>query len=300
MDWSDKRRATAWIIGNGSAHVATARIAARAAGFRIGDPLSIEAALAAPRPDDSVALIDIDAVVTPDVEALLQMLDAQAHDARTPVIVRCSRDTVDIAAALMAAPYASLVCDATAGDIAAALISSQALPGNVNERDRPIDAVRLQQIADEVARIARALADLSSPMSPAVVSDGIAGYRAHPGARRPTEIDNSAIRSMLRWRRRRNELFGGELFADPAWDMMLDLAAARLEGVDVAVSSLCIAAAVPATTALRWIKMLTDVGLFVRVADPNDRRRVFIALSDPTAATLLAFLGDAQAAGDRL
>ena len=275
-------------------------MAARAAGLRVDDPLSIEAALAATRPDDSVALIDIGDAVTPGVGALLERLDAQAHDARTPVVVRCSRDTIDIAAALMAAPYASLVCDATPGEIAAALISSQILSGNVNERDRPIDAVRLQQIADEVAHIARALADLSNPMSPAAVSEGIVGYRAQPGARRPAKVDSGTIRSMLRWRRRRNELFGGELFADPAWDMMLDLAAARLEGVDVAVSSLCIAAAVPATTALRWIKMLTDVGLFVRVADPNDRRRVFIALSIPTAATLLAFLGDAQAVGDLL
>ena len=300
MDWSDKQRATAWVVGNDAGYVETAQIVARAAGLLIGDPLSIEAALVATRPDNSAALIGIGDTVTPDVEALLEAVDVQAHDARMPVVVCCSGDTLDLAAARMAAPYAWLVCDGTSGDIAAALISSQPRLSNVHERDRPIDAVRLQQIADEVARIARALSDLSGPMSPAAVSDGIAGYRAQPDARRPVEVDSSRIRSMLRWRRRRDELFAGEMFADPAWDMMLDLAAARLEGIDVAVSSLCIAAAVPATTALRWIKMLTDVGLFVRVADANDRRRVFIALSDPTAATLLAFLGDAQATGDLL
>ncbi len=49
-------------------------------------------------------------------------------------------------------------------------------------------------------------------------------------------------------------------------------------GNRVAVSSLCIAAAVPATTALRWIKALTDRGLFVRAADPQDGRRVYIEL----------------------
>ena len=72
--------------------------------------------------------------------------------------------------------------------------------------------------------------------------------------------------------------------------MLLDLMAARLEGNPVAVSSLCIAAAVPATTALRWVKALTDRGLFVRIADPHDRRRVFIDLSEDTVRALGAYL----------
>ena len=42
--------------------------------------------------------------------------------------------------------------------------------------------------------------------------------------------------------------------------MLLDLLAARLERERVSVSSLCIAAAVPPTTALRWIRTLTDKG----------------------------------------
>jgi len=36
--------------------------------------------------------------------------------------------------------------------------------------------------------------------------------------------------------------------ADPAWDMLLDLTAARAESRAVSVSSLCIAAGVPTTT----------------------------------------------------
>lgn len=62
--------------------------------------------------------------------------------------------------------------------------------------------------------------------------------------------------------------------------MLLDLFAARLERQVVSVSSLCIASAVPATTALRWIKTLTDAGLFLREADERDGRRIFIAMSD--------------------
>lgn len=96
---------------------------------------------------------------------------------------------------------------------------------------------------------------------------------------------------MIRMRRLRDRFFDASLFADPAWDMLLDLMAARLEGVQVAVSSLCIAAAVPPTTALRWIKLMTDNGLFERVSDPVDGRRVFIRLSDNSAEAMTRYLG---------
>src|SRR3546814_2871104 len=62
--------------------------------------------------------------------------------------------------------------------------------------------------------------------------------------------------------------------------MLLDLYAACYERRQVSVSSLCIAAAVPATTALRWIKNMTDAGLLDRSCDPNDARRIFIGISE--------------------
>ena len=71
--------------------------------------------------------------------------------------------------------------------------------------------------------------------------------------------------------------------------MLLDLYAARLERQPVSVSSLCIAAAVPATTALRWIKTMTDAGLFVREADPQDGRRIFIALAEGACDALARY-----------
>lgn len=87
------------------------------------------------------------------------------------------------------------------------------------------------------------------------------------------------IRRMIRRRRLRNEIFPLELFADPAWDILLELTVARLEGAPVPVSSLCIAAAVPTTTALRWINTMIDAGWLARRSDPKDRRRVLIELS---------------------
>ena len=92
----------------------------------------------------------------------------------------------------------------------------------------------------------------------------------------------------------REQFLGQDLFADPAWDILLDLYAAQLEQQRVAVSSLCIAAAVPATTALRWIKTLTEMGLLVRTADPHDGRRVYIELSETAADGLEAYFVSAQ------
>lgn len=95
------------------------------------------------------------------------------------------------------------------------------------------------------------------------------------------------VRQMIANRHARARFFDAELFGDPAWDMLLDLTAAHGEGAQVSVSSLCIAAGVPATTALRWLTQMVENGLFVRVPDPVDRRRAHIALSD-TALTAMA------------
>ena len=97
---------------------------------------------------------------------------------------------------------------------------------------------------------------------------------------RPALPDPRDVRQMIAARHARARFFDAELFADPAWDMMLDLVAAHGEKARVSVTSLCIAAGVPATTALRWLKQMVESGIFVRVADPDDRRRAFIELSE--------------------
>lgn len=129
--------------------------------------------------------------------------------------------------------------------------------------------------------------------SHATVETGVYGGRAHApraeeavdaGAAPEHRAQMAAVaKAEYAARRRRDRIFATDLFADPAWDMLLDLYAARLERAQVSVSSLCIAAAVPPSTALRWISKMTEDGLFVREPDPFDRRRAFMALSEGTA-----------------
>lgn len=161
------------------------------------------------------------------------------------------------------------------------------------EVDKARATARLQQLSEEVGRIANVLAALSEHEAAAAAMAAVG--TASNGE--DEALDAGFIRSIIRVRRLRDHFFKSDLFADPAWDMLLDLMAARVERQRVAVSSLCIAAAVPPTTALRWIKGLCDQGLFVRIADPEDGRRVFIELSSETAARMEAFLKSAQRTG---
>jgi hypothetical protein len=82
-------------------------------------------------------------------------------------------------------------------------------------------------------------------------------------------------------RRRRDRIIGqSELFGEPAWDILLDLFAAHVEGKDVSVSSACIGSASPPTTGLRWLGVLHEAGLVMREHDPRDQRRILVRLTE--------------------
>ncbi|WP_379547725.1 winged helix DNA-binding protein [Qipengyuania sp. DSG2-2] len=106
---------------------------------------------------------------------------------------------------------------------------------------------------------------------------------------RPSLPDPRLVREIIRQRQMRAKFFEGDFFADPAWDILLDLTAARAEHKRVSVTSLCIASGVPPTTALRWITQLIEAGLLERVQDDTDKRRAFIALTDKAAHAMAEY-----------
>ena len=101
--------------------------------------------------------------------------------------------------------------------------------------------------------------------------------------------DPRLIKRILEIRRIRGSFFDGRLFADPAWDMILDLTVARANYRQISVTSLCIASGVPPTTALRWINILVGKGIFQRFNDDRDKRRAYISLSDDAADKVAEF-----------
>jgi DNA-binding MarR family transcriptional regulator len=198
---------------------------------------------------------------------------------------------LDLVAAPLGRPRVHFLIDAPIEEQALALaLSARPSAPILNDVGKGPATARLQQLSEEVGRIASILAALSEDEATAAAVAGIGAVEGGGGER----IEASQIRAMIRARRLRDHFFKSELFADPAWDMLLDLMAARLEKQRVAVSSLCIAAAVPPTTALRWIKALCDQALFVRVADPEDGRRVFIELAETSASAMANYLRAAQ------
>jgi hypothetical protein len=186
-------------------------------------------------------------------------------------------------------------------------------PMAVHDMARDDAMERIDRLQEEVARISRLLVDLAGQRTalsgtPTAFAPRPEDFADYPGQVRSPPRDYAAVprsfvpeeralerqrakavRRVLRQRRMREQYFPADLFADPAWDMLLDLYAARLERQPVSVSSLCIAAAVPATTALRWIKTMTDAGLFLREADPHDGRRIFIGLAEAAFDSLARY-----------
>jgi DNA-binding MarR family transcriptional regulator len=81
-------------------------------------------------------------------------------------------------------------------------------------------------------------------------------------------------------RRMRERFFGENLFADPAWDMLLDLYRAELAQHRICTTSLCLGSGTPVSTALRWLNALEKRGLVGRTRDPLDGRRYFVALTN--------------------
>jgi len=82
-------------------------------------------------------------------------------------------------------------------------------------------------------------------------------------------------------RRRRTMILGTpDLFSEPAWDMILDLAYHQLHAKPVSVKMACIASNVPVSTALRYLGKMEEDGIVQRIKDKSDRRREFVVLTD--------------------
>ena len=105
-------------------------------------------------------------------------------------------------------------------------------------------------------------------------------------ASEPSSLTERDVRHLFRERRARAEHLCSALFADPAWDILLDLFGAKLGQRRISVSAACAGAAVPATTALRWLTTLEQKGLVKRSPDPLDARRVFVELTDEATASM--------------
>lgn len=283
------------LFGDNVEGLGASEAAVYAAGGRIGASLPI--GVAVQRLEEQAA---VDAVVV-DVardhgdllDRLLDRIEAAAGAGRHNAVVAFTPELIDVVSARAWHGNVTLLCAPDEVERAAAVGMALARRRHRLHDVNSDGTLRLRQLSEEVGRIARTLATLSEgPGEPSAtpLADRRRGFASLPAS----GGEAAAIRAIIRARRLRDQFFEPTLFADPAWDMMLDLMAARIERQPVAVSSLCIAAAVPPTTALRWIRTLTDAGLLVRINDPRDGRRVFIELSQSAADGMTSYLAAAK------
>ena len=235
--------------------------------------------------------------------AALSRLDARAARSGARLIVATSVDGLDPVFACCAASDPQILVNPRRADRVIALGRTLAeLPRlrvrELSEEDRRT----LLRLTEQVSQIAERLEhlDLAPAARPAGESafrfdGGDAGSAGKPAgerlvrATRPPLPDPRLVRKIIGQRQLRAKHFDGDLFADPAWDMLLDLTAARAEHVRVSVTSLCIASGVPPTTALRWISQMTEAGLLERIEDETDRRRAFIQLTEKSSDAMARY-----------
>jgi len=252
----------------------------------------------------AVLVIEAEGIADPMLADTLPRIDAVATALDLQLVVALDRTSIDVVAAAMLGSNVQLLCAPTMPDrIAALAIAAEMIKvPPLRESVRENEAERLQRLNEEVARIADVLARLTrrEGLDVTAVADRGTSFDHELPTAPEVAIDAAEVRRAIRSRRLRDSFFGAGLFEDPAWDMLLDLFAAELERTQVSVSSLCIAAAVAPTTALRWIGKLTDAGLFERQPDPFDRRRAFMALTDRASQAMRAYVSSMQRAGLQL
>ena len=93
-------------------------------------------------------------------------------------------------------------------------------------------------------------------------------------------------------RRRRDSLIRYDLFAEPAWDMLLDLYIQHHRGQPVAVDRLCTAAGAASTTALRWLGLLIEKELVMWASAAEEDGVIRVALSQRGIGEMERYLRD--------
>lgn len=119
-----------------------------------------------------------------------------------------------------------------------------------------------------------------------------ASLRAETDNRDKPSLDDlqSFATQMMKDRQIRSKYFDAQILNGPAWDILIDLAAAGLQGRAVPTSSACASTQAPFSTALRHVNQLVEAGLVKRTVDPGDKRRTLLELEPEALEQMTRYL----------
>ena len=160
------------------------------------------------------------------------------------------------------------------------------------EHPKDPKAERLLQLSEDVSRIAGSLARLSIGLGTALRQPPITNSNE-------PAILLDTVNWLIQARRDRACYLPRGLFADPAWDILLDLFRADLAREQFPVSRACAAAGVPESTALRWLKTLEQQGLVLPGDDCGGASNGFVTLAPDARSALRDYFVDVVEARSR-
>lgn len=96
----------------------------------------------------------------------------------------------------------------------------------------------------------------------------------------------SSVATIIRGRQARAKFMPESWFSDPAWDILLRLYEAYLDGLERTVGDLGSFASTSPATTNRWLDVLVSRGWINRRRCDRDQRRVFVSLTESGAAQM--------------
>ena len=190
-------------------------------GARIAAEIPIDQALE--RLDQQAAAsavwVEVDEDAGGALDDLLHRIARDVGNGRYAAVVSTSRDILDQVVSGLGDSTIDVLVDADELERAAALAiatSETARGHRLSDVAADRSAEQLRQLTAEVNRIAGMLSRLSDgpAVAPRPVEKAVAGDQP--------EVSVDTVRKIIRARRLRARFFPDHLFADPAWDMLLD------------------------------------------------------------------------------
>lgn len=139
-------------------------------------------------------------------------------------------------------------------------MSSPIISAN-EELEQEREGISLWSLHRDLTRLADELAGAARLVEHNPGNDNIATSKGEPA---PLAAPREYFEALLIQRRERERCFGSELFSEPAWDIMLELMIARIDGREMRISELGVGHHSPGAITGQYVAALVEAKLIER------------------------------------